>query len=255
MAEKLALIDKDLLLRLLQKTTNPSPPSDPILNHMADIEDQLQSTLSQNLPARPKSQKLNDLIAEHDNFYQKYKQQTKDHPDRMGGTPTTTPKSPESQKGSKIWYNKVMQAANKTGGQITALLLDHIRSSKKATWNDVGRLVVDGKPIQGSNIVDLISSVTKKRKIEVLPQGVEEFINVLRMINTPDTAAPHIRRVQQAISSQRTTPIQSEPVRTSTPKKSFGSSSDWSEYSSIRPTKKSRKRKRKSKSFDTWAST
>ena len=253
MAEKLALIDKDLLLRLLQKTTNPSPPSDPILNHMADIEDQLQSTLSQKLPARPKSQKLNDLIAEHDNFYQKYKQQTENHPDRMGGTPTTTPESPESQKGSKIWYDKVMQAANKTGGKITSLLLDHISASKKATWDEEGRLVVDGKPIEGSNIVDLIGSVTKRRKINEPPPGAKEFLSVLRMINTPNAVAPHIKHVQQAISSQRPTIPQLEPVRTSTPKKS--SDSDWSEYSSIRSTKRAKKRKRKSKSLDSsWAS-
>ena len=209
MAAKLALIDKDLLLRLLasQKTAPepPLPPSDPILNHMRDIDDRLQSVLdSQNLPPPPKSQKINDLIAEHDNFYQKYKQQTEAP---YGSSPISQPQSPMSStatgmpQGHEIWYNKTMQLATKTGAPITKLLLDHIKSSNKVKWDSDGRLVVDGNPIEGSNIADLVASVTKKRKNVNPPRGADIFLKALSDINTPREAAPHIESVQNAIGS------------------------------------------------------
>ena len=69
MAEKLALIDKDSLLKFLNRETNPLPPSNPILTEMKTINEELDTTLGNNDESdRIKTRKVNNLIAKHDIF-------------------------------------------------------------------------------------------------------------------------------------------------------------------------------------------
>ena len=80
MAEKLALIDKDLLLKLLNKETNPLPPSNPILTEMKTINEELDTTLGNNDESdRIKTRKVNNLIAKHDIFKKKMGKSTTYH--------------------------------------------------------------------------------------------------------------------------------------------------------------------------------
>ena len=73
MAEKLALIDKDLLLRLLSRRIPASAPSDPVLEKMERIDDQLQSALTDTkTPERQKSDNINRLLTSHDAFHKQY---------------------------------------------------------------------------------------------------------------------------------------------------------------------------------------
>ena len=67
MAEKLALVDKDSLLKFLNRETNPLPPSNPILTEMKTINEELETTLGNNNESdRIKTRKVNNLIAKHD---------------------------------------------------------------------------------------------------------------------------------------------------------------------------------------------
>ena len=74
MADKLALIDKDLLLRLLSKNgDNFAPPPNPILREMHHIGDDISTTLeSKDVPAQIQTQKVNELLSKHENFHQKF---------------------------------------------------------------------------------------------------------------------------------------------------------------------------------------
>ena len=65
MATKLALIDSDLLLRLLDKQQDrATPPANPILREMNNLDRQMHGTLNDpGLSDLSKSQKINSLLS------------------------------------------------------------------------------------------------------------------------------------------------------------------------------------------------
>ena len=104
MADKLALIDKDLLLRLLSKNvdTNPTPPANPILREMRHINDNISTTLeSEDAPAQIQTQKVNELLSKHDNFHQKFENQQ---------PAVTTQNRSFSVSNGDVWFEKVLDA-------------------------------------------------------------------------------------------------------------------------------------------------
>lgn len=63
-------------------------------------------------------------------------------------------------------------------------LADLLRESGKIAWDEQNRLIVDGKPVEGTNIIDLINDALRRRKTFV-PPGRRTFADQLRHINAP----------------------------------------------------------------------
>ena len=53
------------------------------------------------------------------------------------------------------------------------------------TWDDKGAVSVEGKPLQGSSITDLVNDVVRNRK-GFSPTGRNDFTQVLAKLNTPE---------------------------------------------------------------------
>ena len=63
-------------------------------------------------------------------------------------------------------------------------LVEKMKSSPDISWNEKGELKNKGETVQGSNVVDLINDVLRKRKY-FNPQGWETFGEALREANVP----------------------------------------------------------------------
>jgi hypothetical protein len=59
-----------------------------------------------------------------------------------------------------------------------------MKSSPDISWNEKGELKYKGETVQGSNVVDLVNGVLRKRKY-FNPQGWETFGEALREANVP----------------------------------------------------------------------
>ena len=190
MAEKLALIDKDLLMRLLSKNTPVLPPANPVLKEMSRIDDELESTLQNSkTPDRVKSRKLNQLLLKHDNFHKQY--------DQPGARPTGQPPLPPPSVPDP-WEIKTVNAAPLKNKKITESLMTHLKLSNKINWDSQGRLIIDGVTYPSTNILDLVHGVTRKRVKAKVPEGTSEFIRALGSINTPQELAPNMEFLKNA---------------------------------------------------------
>ncbi len=78
----------------------------------------------------------------------------------------------------------VLNSVPKTLKRKTRLLLDHIKDIPSVAWSERGELVVDGQPVVGSNVTDLINDVVRKRKTVGAPHGWQAFAEVLKDANT-----------------------------------------------------------------------
>lgn len=63
-------------------------------------------------------------------------------------------------------------------------LAEMLKEKGTVTWDERNRLIVDGKPVEGTNIIDLINDALRRRKT-FKPEGRSHFAHQLRRLNAP----------------------------------------------------------------------
>ena len=63
-------------------------------------------------------------------------------------------------------------------------LAEWIKQSGTMAWDEEGRLIIDGKPMENTNIIDLINDALRRRK-KFSPEGRDIFAEQLRRRNAP----------------------------------------------------------------------
>ena len=111
MAAKLALIDSDLLMRLLNKS-NPLPPADPTLKEINRIDDKMQTVLTEReTDKNVQLKKYNELLTRYNTHINNYQ----NHPSMKitntspSTTPITTPKNDDDK-----WSLNIIESLPKT---------------------------------------------------------------------------------------------------------------------------------------------
>ena len=77
-----------------------------------------------------------------------------------------------------------------------AEILDRIQESGHMSWDDKGQLVLDGKSVENSNMVDLVNDVVRNRKTTSPPVGWQAFATGLRSLNIPEEIIGNRDRIQ-----------------------------------------------------------
>ena len=82
--------------------------------------------------------------------------------------------------------SEILESIPKKFKQQAKGLLNWVKKSPDViSWDKKGTVIVDGKPLQGSSISDLVSDQLRKRK-GFEPQGREQFTETLAKLNTPE---------------------------------------------------------------------
>lgn len=102
------------------------------------------------------------------------------------GKPTSS--HPENDKETSSCMNdsiiiESIPAKYRSKGKLLLRRL-HDTPSEHFTWDSAGVVAIDGKPIQSSNIVDLVNDAMRARKI-AKPVGRRAFASFLKSIKTP----------------------------------------------------------------------
>ena len=176
MAEKLKLIDADLLMKLLnQSKPTPSPPINPTLRELNHIENSINTTLAgKSSPAQVSE--INNLIAKYKTYQENYESRPQVPP--ISNIPV------EADNSSNDWIEKAVDSAPPAHRRQIKGLLNHIKKLPGMGWDSQGRLIRAGQVIPNTNILDLAHSVIRPRKT-FTPPGVYEFISSLTENNTP----------------------------------------------------------------------
>ena len=87
-------------------------------------------------------------------------------------------------------------------------LMEHLK--RNVAWNDRGVLIHEGVPVAGSNAVDLVHDLLRKRKTDD-PTGWQSFARQLRAINIPMELVGNV--ASRAYIRQTATPAAVTPRR------------------------------------------
>ena len=81
-------------------------------------------------------------------------------------------------------------------------LMEHLK--RDITWTARGELIHEGVPVAGSNVVDLVNDLLRKRKTD--PTGWQPFARQLRAINLPMELVGNVARRAYIRQATTTTP-------------------------------------------------
>ena len=96
-------------------------------------------------------------------------------------------------------------------------LMEHLK--RDVEWTARGELIHEGVPVVGSNVVDLVNDLLRKRKTD--PTGWQPFARQLRAINLPMALVGNVAR--RAYIRQATTATPSRRSATTTTPRAAGS--------------------------------
>ena len=104
-----------------------------------------------------------------------------------------------------ILQREIVESAPKKLQKQARLLMQRIRDDPSVGWNEQAELVVDGNTVSGSNIVDLIGDMMRKRK-DVTPVGWEIFASKLQEMNVPRELIRNSDRLNYMMGAPATVP-------------------------------------------------
>lgn len=138
---------------------------------------------------------------------------------------------------SPITIDAILENISLVNRRKARLLLDHWRASNRFTWDLEGTVILDGRKIQNSNIVELLNSVLTKSKRrntrgreeggvegeeeeeqDGVPVGQIEFARFVKSVDTPVNLIVNrdILKIGQKLVAKRRLPVaaQSTPLQT-----------------------------------------
>ncbi len=162
----MALVPADLLKQ--------SKPSDVQLDRL-DVE--MKKILEDNtIPSDLKYKLYNHVLHQHGQI------------DTEARKPVEIPIKKVSMGAPRMPTETLLKSVPQTKQQVATNLIDFLQSNSQGIrFNERNQLMVDGTPLDGSNLVDLFSHAVRDKKTDV-PVGWNEFFRLLKDHNVPRVA-------------------------------------------------------------------
>jgi hypothetical protein len=168
----------------------PEPPVEQRMKVMDTLDKKMQTILDrEDLSADERLKLYGQSFTRYLNVYDDYK-------------PRPVAVAPEPVK-QDLFDDEILESVPKTMKAKAQLLLKKMKSRPDISWNEKGELKYKGETVQGSNVVDLVNDVLRKRKY-FNPQGWETFGEALREANVPQDLIGHEDRWRFITQTKRT---------------------------------------------------
>ena len=175
-----------------EQIQKPRLPPDPNVSATASLQRDLSSVMaSDDLSEAEKSQLFGQTLHKFKTAHQKALNETSIHLD-----PTSS-----SSKMNQL----VVDSVPKTMKRKAQLLISMLKDNPNISWEDDGTVKLYGKPIPGSNIIDLVNDVLRQRKGSE-PAGWQAFAEGLRDMNVPQDVIGNRERWDWMHGQQPETP-------------------------------------------------
>ena len=202
-ARKMALVDP----RMLDMLRSPPPPTDTLGKKVRALDDEMMTILDRkDLDDRTKVTLYNQVLQRYNVLSDKHAKE----PTRVITVNESGAGAAEGAVGAPVTTSgieaDVVDTVPKTMQGKARRLME--RMKRNMSWTARGELIHEGVPVAGSNVVDLVNDLLRKRKTD--PMGWQPFARQLRAMNLPMELVGNVAR--RDYIRQATT-----PATTSTP--------------------------------------
>ena len=214
-AGKMALVDP----RMLDTLRSPPPPTDTLGKKVQALDDEMMTILDRkDFDDRTKVTLYNQVLQRCNVLSDKHvKEPTRVITVNESGARAVAGAGAEAGAGGAV-------GAPATTSEIEADVVDTVpktmqgkarrlleRMKRNMSWTARGELIHEGVPIAGSNVVDLVNDVLRKRKTN--PTGWQPFTRQLRAMNLPMELVGNVARRDYIRQATMTTPTTSTSGR------------------------------------------
>ena len=182
----------------LQPSTRWKPPVDQRVKAMDSLDQKMRSILErEDLPTDEQLKHYDQSLTRYMNVYDEYR------PRAAVSRVSTSPSAVIETEIKDAIEEEILQSVPKTMKTKVELLVWKMKADPNIAWSDKGELTYRGETIRGSNVVDLVNDVLRKRKY-FNPQGWETFGEALREANVPQDLIGHEDRWRYISQTKRT---------------------------------------------------
>jgi hypothetical protein len=135
---------------------------------VADVEKQMDKVMEADIPLRDKVREYNNALTQL-NIIE----------DKIAPPP---PPPPPPQQPPALEYD-ILESVPLTMRKRAKILIDRIKH--KVGWDERGQLIVQGRVVPGSHILDLVNDALRPRKRTSAPHGRSEFARELQHMGVP----------------------------------------------------------------------
>ena len=178
--KKMAIVPFKLLeeMNRWKVEQRPKLPPNPQVTQTSDLQKEMMSVLQKdNISESEKAQLFGQTLQKFQFAHNKAMKPETKHIHQP-------PSSIDETQTSKTINARIVGSVPVTLQRKAKLLLQMLEDHPSMSWNEQGNLEVNGKPISGSNIIDLVNDVLRQRKSSP-PKGWEHFSRGLKDINVP----------------------------------------------------------------------
>lgn len=194
-----------------QQTPQPSLP-DPLASSLSSLDQTMQAILQ-----NPSVGDDYTKAQHYSQALQRYLRQADQYRERPLGKVTVKEiESVEDAKSDKD-VSQIKQLLRGTlppslirGG---TTLAETLADLPEVNWDDKLQLIVDGKTVENSNIVDLLSDLGRKKKTSKPPKGMNELLTVFKERNIARSLIPNEARWSSLASTQPVRGVASRKVK------------------------------------------
>ena len=140
---------------------------------------------------------INDLLTRYDTHHDNYKKIPQIEMPPPPAPPPSPQKEEEEEEVKNEWEEDIVKSLPQTLRKKGVLLLRRMKNSN-VSWDNLGRVTVNGRHMKDSNILDITHQLLRKRKnIEPAP-SLREVYDELKTNNVPSELIPNppLRRPQ-----------------------------------------------------------
>ena len=159
-------------------------PEVPALAQLSALDMQMKSILE--------SKEMTDEM-KFKKYYSTLRQYEEMRQDKSATVPMVVEK-PAATGALPIPEHELLETVPKAQQRGTKILLKYVQENPDLQWNEQKELVYRGTRIPNSNIISLVSDISRNRKNAVLPSGWKEFAYALADQNIPIEAVGNKQR-------------------------------------------------------------
>ena len=197
------------LSNMLPQPTPQQPLPDPLASSLSSLDQTMQGILQNTsggddyTKAQVYSQALQRYLRQADQYRERPLGKV-----TLSETESVEEDNPEKDVSQiKELLKKTLPTSLVRGGTALADTLANLRG---VNWDDKLQLIVDGKTVQSSNVVDLLSDLARNRKMSKPPKGMDALLDVLKERNIAKSLIINETR-RSALDTNR--PVRSVPSR------------------------------------------
>ena len=194
-ARKMALVDP----RMLDMLRSPPPPTDTLGKKVQALDDEMMTILDRkDFDDRTKVTLYNQVL-------QRYNVLSDKHVKEPVRVVTVNESGTEAEAGAGVAEGAVGAPATSATNEIEADVVETVPKTMLAkarrlmepmkrniSWAARGELIHEGVPVAGSNVVDLVNDLLRKRNTD--PTGWQPFARQLRAMNLPMELVGNVAR-------------------------------------------------------------